>query len=78
MLVGMDDYHVKIYADPIMDACTACPFWLVDTQTLETGCCFILNKEVPLDEKTDAGRMPDCPIILRSTETGEKEALENA
>lgn len=66
MVANFKEHSCEVYADSTLESCTGCPFWLVDTESLETGMCFITGIEVPLDEKPDTERMKECPIKIRS------------
>ena len=78
MVANFDAHYFCISADSTLDRCTCCPFWLVDTTSLETGMCFITGTEIPLDEKPDMERMQDCPIIIRYPIETEEEEMSRA
>lgn len=63
MIANYDYYGFKITAEILPEACTACPFWAVFTDALETGICIITGHEIEIDGQQDNGRMNDCPII---------------
>ena len=63
MIANYEEHGFEVSAEQIPHTCTACPFWLVDTQTAETGGCFITGQEVQLDGRQDEGRMDECPIV---------------
>lgn len=65
MIANYEEHGFEVSAEQIPHTCTACPFWLVDTQTAETGGCFITGQEVQLDGRQDEGRMDECPIVQR-------------
>lgn len=65
VVANFREHSCQVSANPTLDRCTCCPFWLVDTKSLETGMCFISGTEIPLDEKPDMERMQDCPLTIR-------------
>lgn len=65
MVANYTVHNCKIYANSTLDSCTSCPFWLVDTQDLKTGMCYLTAVEIPLDDRPDNERMPGCPLTIR-------------
>ena len=55
-------HRMEITAGILPEACTICPFWAVDTYTLEKSVCMINGTEINLDGGQDEGRMKDSPI----------------
>lgn len=62
MVANYKEHGIKVTARELPEACTACPFWLVDMKTLESGTCFITGHEIETDGPQDEKRMDDCPI----------------
>lgn len=45
MVANYEGYGIKVTAEIMPETCTACPFWLVDMETVKTGMCFITGRE---------------------------------
>ena len=71
MIVNYEEYGFKVTAKVLPETCTACAFWLVCTDTLETGICFISGHEIAIDGQQDIKRMDDCPIIVDESKENE-------
>lgn len=69
MVANYEVYGFEVTAKIIPETCTVCPFWLADTETVETGMCFITGHETVLDGEKDTKRMDDCPITERRATT---------
>lgn len=65
MIAGYECYGIKVTAKELPEACTACPFWLLDMNTLEAGVCFLSGHEIKADGQQDERRMDDCRIEER-------------
>ena len=65
MVANYEGYGIKVTAEIMPEACTACPFWLVDMENIKTGMCFITGHETALDGEEDTKRMDNCPITER-------------
>lgn len=55
-------------AQKFAESCTACPFWLLDMQTLGKGECYITGHIINTYGQQDEERMDDCPIVHRMEE----------
>lgn len=66
MVANYKEHGFKITAERLPDTCTACPFWVVNTRTLEGG-CYITGKEIEIDGQQDEKRMDNCPIERSGT-----------
>lgn len=66
-MANYEYYGFKVTAKELPEACTACPFWLVDMKTLESGVCFLSGSEITADGQQDEKRMDDCQIEERKT-----------
>lgn len=65
MVANYEIHGFNVTAAELPESCTACPFWTVDTKTLESGQCFITGTEIAIDGPQDEKRMNDCPIEKR-------------
>lgn len=65
MIANYEHYGFKVTAEELPETCTACPFWLFDVKTLETGMCFLTGHEITADGQQDEKRMDDCMIEER-------------
>jgi len=65
MFANYKEYGFEITARRLPEACTACPFWLVDMKTAETGMCEITGHEIEINGPQDERRMKDCPIVKK-------------
>ena len=74
MVANYEAHGIKITASTLPEACTACPFWLVEAEKYEEGECFVTGHVIQIDGPHDAGRMDDCPITIRE---GEKSKTMN-
>lgn len=67
-MANYEYYGFKVTAQVLPDACTACPFWLVNTEGWNGGMCFLTGSEIAIDGKQDEKRMDDCRIEERKEE----------
>lgn len=70
MTANYEEHGFEVRAKKLPEACTSCPFWLVNPETLEEGECYITGHIIALDGPQDEGRMNDCPI-------GDNKQMEN-
>lgn len=68
MIANYEHYGFKVTAEELLETCTACPFWLSDMKTLETGMCFLTGHEIAADGQQDEKRMDDCMVEERKKE----------
>lgn len=66
MLNMWGDYKIVVSAKHLPESCTACPFWSIDMNTLESGACLLTGTEILADGPQDEKRMDDCAIIERN------------
>lgn len=62
MVANYESHGFRVMADTLPKTCTACPFWLVETETFESGMCFITGQSILANGPHDKKRMDDCPI----------------
>lgn len=64
MTANYEEYGFEVIAKKLPEACTFCPFWLVNTETLEDGECYITGHVISIDGPQDEERMNDCSMRL--------------
>lgn len=66
MLANTDIYRIKtVTAEALPETCTACPFWGLEMQEMETGSCLITGTQIKTDGQQDSQRMTDCPMTKK-------------
>ena len=68
MTANYEEHGFEVRAKKLPEACTSCPFWLVNPKTFEEGECYITGHIIAIDGPQDEGRMNDCPIELKEND----------
>lgn len=70
MTANYEEHGFEVIAKKLPEACACCPFWVVNTETIEDGECYITGHAISIDGPQDEERMNDFPIRLEENGDG--------